>query len=69
MKPVLLLIISLLFIILYNVYIASKTREGFLTKLIGPHLRPHIRELDSKKDEIKNNIYDTLITYKRKIGL
>ena len=70
MKPALLFIISLLlFIILYNAYTTSKIKEGFLSKLIGPHLRPHMRDLDSRKEKFKNNIYNKLITYKRKIGL
>ena len=70
MKPVLLFIIFFpLFIILYNSYTTSKIKEGFLTKLIGPYIRPHVRDLDSQKEKFKNNIYNKFTTYKRKIGL
>ena len=70
MKPVLIFTICfLIFIILYNSYVSSRLKEGFLTKLIGPHIRPYVRDLDSLKANFKNKTYDKLTTYYRKIGL
>ena len=63
------IIFILVAIILYNSYVSTHTKEGFIMKKLGPLGRPYWRDWSSSINSYFKTISSKFGRYKRKIGL